>query len=549
MATPDPFTNEIDNLRIKLDEALEALEAIRTGGVDALLVYLEDGERVYTLEGADKSYRIMAESINESVATLSDDGIILWANSSLAELLQKPLANILGTSMDIYIARESQVSFEALLNQEPKKKSKIEIDIVNEQGKRVPVLLAVSPFEDQNHSANFCLVLTDLTEQKLNAEIAASERMSNAIIEQAGEAIVVCDRDGKIVRASRAACGLAGRNPLLKAFDEVFSLQFLDRTECGELISIQSVMIGEVIQGKEACMMRGLPESPQEQLYLSVSATQLELPDRGISGYVITMTDLTERKKAEEEIRRYARQLERSNKDLHDFAFIVSHDLKEPLRKIRSFGTKLNADFGDVLSDEGSGCLKRMHNAAVRMEKMISDLLEYSQVSTKTKPFQMVDLNEIAKEVLSDLEMAVVKTSGRVELAHLPVIMADRYQMRQLFSNLLTNALKFHRQDVPPVVKVYARLVENSPQDPPIRYANLFIEDNGIGFNMEHLERIFQPFQRLHGRSEYDGSGIGLSICRKIVERHKGGITASSTPGEGTIFHVSLPLIQGEQFD
>jgi PAS domain S-box-containing protein len=549
MATPDPFTNEIDNLRIKLDEALEALEAIRTGGVDALLVYLEDGERVYTLEGADKSYRIMAESINESVATLSDDGIILWANSSLAELLQKPLANILGTSMDIYIARESQVSFEALLNQEPKKKSKIEIDIVNEQGKRVPVLLAVSPFEDQNHSANFCLVLTDLTEQKLNAEIAASERMSNAIIEQAGEAIVVCDRDGKIVRASRAACGLAGRNPLLKAFDEAFSLQFLDRTECGELISIQSVMIGEVIQGKEACMMRGLPESPQEQLYLSVSATQLELPDRGISGYVITMTDLTERKKAEEEIRRYARQLERSNKDLHDFAFIVSHDLKEPLRKIRSFGTKLNADFGDVLSDEGSGCLKRMHNAAVRMEKMISDLLEYSQVSTKTKPFQMVDLNEIAKEVLSDLEMAVVKTSGRVELAHLPVIMADRYQMRQLFSNLLTNALKFHRQDVPPVVKVYARLVENSPQDPPIRYANLFIEDNGIGFNMEHLERIFQPFQRLHGRSEYDGSGIGLSICRKIVERHKGGITASSTPGEGTIFHVSLPLIQGEQFD
>src|SRR6185369_13099116 len=189
-------------------------------------------------------------------------------------------------------------------------------------------------------------------------------------------------------------------------------------------------------------------------------------------------------------------------------------------------------------------------------QNLINDLLTFSRVSTKTNPFQPVDLKKIAAEVVSDLEIRIEQTGGWVEIGELPVLEADALQMRQLFQNLIGNALKFHRQDAAPVVKVSAaRLAANSASfyldgeeiqttDYDGDFCRITVEDNGIGFDQKYLDRIFTVFQRLHGRTEYDGSGIGLAVCRKIVERHSGQITATGKPGEGAVFIIDLPIHQ-----
>ncbi len=236
---------------------------------------------------------------------------------------------------------------------------------------------------------------------------------------------------------------------------------------------------------------------------------------------------------------RQREELARSNDELQQFAFIASHDLQEPLRKIKTFGDRLKATCADAFTEQGSDYLERMQNAAQRMQTLIEDLLTLSRVTTRTQPFVSVDLAQITQEVLSDLEVTIQQSGACVEIGELATITGDPFQMRQLLQNLLGNAIKFHRPQEPPYVKIYSevtRAINGS------EFCQLQIEDRGIGFDEKYLSRIFNIFQRLHGRSEYQGTGIGLAICRKIAERHNGSITATSTPAQGAKFIVSLPM-------
>ncbi|MFO7958622.1 MAG: ATP-binding protein [Candidatus Brocadiia bacterium] len=248
--------------------------------------------------------------------------------------------------------------------------------------------------------------------------------------------------------------------------------------------------------------------------------------------------DVTDRKRTEQKLRATMAELERSNRELEQFAYVASHDLQEPLRKIRAFGDRLETRCGDALPPKGQDYLDRMVNAAERMSKLINDLLALSRVTTRGKPFIPVDLGKVTREVLSDLEARIEEVDGRVEVDGLPTIHADPTQMRQLLQNLISNALKFHREGVPPVVRVQAEVVPDPDNGEVCR---LTVEDNGIGFDEQHADRIFGVFQRLHARGEYKGTGIGLAVCRKIAERHGGRITARSRPGEGATFTVTLP--------
>jgi light-regulated signal transduction histidine kinase (bacteriophytochrome) len=251
------------------------------------------------------------------------------------------------------------------------------------------------------------------------------------------------------------------------------------------------------------------------------------------------MVDISDRKKSEAELERYATQLERSNRELQDFAYITSHDLQEPLRKIQAFGERLKVKHGNHLGEDGIDYIERMRNSSARMQALINDLLVYSRLTTKALPFAPTDLSKIAKEVASSLEILISECQGRVEIGDLPVIDADPVQIRQLLQNLIQNALKFHRPDTPPVVKIYAQ--NEGGEKRWAKQVDIVVEDNGIGFDEKYLDRMFQPFQRLHPRDEYEGSGIGLSIVRKIVERHGGNITAKSRPGQGSKFIFTLP--------
>lgn len=243
---------------------------------------------------------------------------------------------------------------------------------------------------------------------------------------------------------------------------------------------------------------------------------------------------------ANERLRRFTQELERSNRELQDFAFVASHDLQEPLRKIQAFGDRLRSKHGAALGTEGLDYLERMQRAAQRMHILINDLLTFSRVTSKAQPFVTVDLNDILRGVLSDLEIRIQQTGATVEAGVLPVLEADPLQMRQLLQNLVGNALKFHAPGASPLVRVGGAV----GRDGGVPRARLTVEDNGIGFDEKYLDRIFTPFQRLHGRTEYEGTGMGLAVCRRIVERHNGTLMAESEPGRGARFIVILPVQQ-----
>jgi len=257
--------------------------------------------------------------------------------------------------------------------------------------------------------------------------------------------------------------------------------------------------------------------------------------------------EIEERRRAEQRVREVAMELTRSNSELEQFAYVASHDLQEPLRKIQAFGDRLKTKFREELPDGGKDYVDRMLNSAGRMRQLIDDLLTFSRVTTQSRAFIRLELTNIVREVISDLSVRIEQASGEVHIGELPAIDGDPTQMRQLFQNLIANALKFQKPGVPPVVEVRGELVVGSGIDSmgaPVADCRITVKDNGIGFDPKYLDRIFQVFQRLHGREEYEGTGVGLAICRKIAERHGGTISAESRVGDGAMFIVTIPARQ-----
>ena len=285
-----------------------------------------------------------------------------------------------------------------------------------------------------------------------------------------------------------------------------------------------------------------------ETIWLNTSKVPLLDGDGEIMGVLGMFEDITPRKLAEKERAEYIARLARSNRELEQFASIASHDLQEPLRKIQAFADRLVSVARESLDDRSRDYLDRITGAAGRMRHLIDSLLSYSRVTTKAQPFEPVNLDTILAEVLGDLEVRIAESHARIDADELPTLEADPLQMRQLLQNLLGNALKFMPQGRAAKLCISCRPVDADPADAgeglSVPSVKLTFRDNGIGFEQNYAERIFGVFQRLHGRREYEGSGMGLAICRKIVDRHRGRIWAESEPDKGTAFHILLPLRQ-----
>lgn len=251
-----------------------------------------------------------------------------------------------------------------------------------------------------------------------------------------------------------------------------------------------------------------------------------------------TALKLTEKSEAEKKLGAYTFELERSNRELQDFASVAAHDLQEPLRKIRAFGDLLEAEASDTLTREAREYIERMQASAARMQTLIDDLLAYSRVNTRPGAMVLVDLSETLFEVLADLELAVAQGGLNVENEALPVIEADPTQMRQLFQNLISNAVKFRCLNARPVLRISSTVSDG--------VVELIFRDNGIGFDNRYRDKIFMIFQRLHGRDQYEGNGVGLAVCRKICERHGGLIRAEGEPDKGSAFFIRFPLKQSK---
>jgi two-component system, LuxR family, sensor kinase FixL len=380
---------------------------------------------------------------------------------------------------------------------------------------------------------------------KLARSLAEAHARKHAILESSLDPIITIDHEGVITEFNRAAettfgysrDKIIGTKPNEILFPPSMDPGHKDRIE-RYLSAGEGSMLGK--RGEiEAVRANG--ETFPAELAMTISIEQ------GAPVMSFFVRDISARKKAEAEQARYAEELERSNQELEQFAYVASHDLQEPLRKIRTFSDRLLMKQAEKLDDDGRECLERMQSAATRMQSLIDGLLSLSRVTTRGQNFEIVDLAQIASEVVSDMEGPIEQLHALVEVGKLPTIQADPMQMRQLIQNLIGNALKFHREGVPPVVNVSGRYLhgpENRKtcQSPTDEQCRIVVEDNGVGFEDKYAERIFGIFQRLYPRDVYEGTGIGLAICRRIAERHGGTITAHGDPDKGCTFEVLLPV-------
>ena len=391
------------------------------------------------------------------------------------------------------------------------------------------------------------LVLRDIADRKRAEGALEFERnLLRQIMDTIPDRIFVKDRDGNFTRdnaAHRMNLGIKTEDGVVGKKDVDFFPE--------ELANRYGEDDRAVLGGTKTMLNVEEPCSTLDgrEIWLETTKVPLMGPEGRAIGIVGVSTDITKRKASEEKLRHYAQQLQRSNEELQSFASVASHDLQEPLRKIQAFGDRLRARFSGQLGEQGSDFLVRMMDAADRMQTLIQDLLKLSRVTTRALPFERCDLAEIVRGVLGDLELKIMSTAARMTVAGLPAIQADPTQMRQLFQNLVVNALKFQAPGTRPEVLVVGRTFANYdgklpdvPLGEPL--CEIRVQDNGIGFEQQFAEQIFSPFRRLHARTEFEGSGIGLSVCRKITDRHRGNIVAHSNEGQGATFIITLPMNQ-----
>lgn len=389
------------------------------------------------------------------------------------------------------------------------------------------------PLRDAGGQVTHLLTISEDITERRHAEQALreSEQRFRSVAETAMDAIITANADDRITYFNPTAEKMFGyaqreamNQPLTMLLPE--RLHESHRQRFARYVEMQDPhFVSRVLE--LTALRRDGREFPVE---ISLAAHE-EHGEMVITGII---RDITERKLAEQRLNETAEALARSNHELEQFAYIASHDLQEPLRKVRGFGDMLRTQAGDALDETARDYLRRMQGAAERMQALIHALLTYSRITTKAQPFERVDLNEIAQQVVDDLVMRLRETAGQVHIDELPQLDADPVQMRQLLQNLISNGLKFHRQGVPPEVRVSGELIDETS-------CHIRVEDNGIGFEPKEAQRLFKPFQRLHNRMAYEGTGIGLAVCQKIVERHGGSITVDSTPGRGSVFSIVLP--------
>lgn len=384
--------------------------------------------------------------------------------------------------------------------------------------------------------------------ERIRAE-KARQRFTD-LVESSTDFVGMADRNGRILyinRAGRQMVGLGEDEAISHCYIADFHPPDSSNRVLNEAIptaSKEGVWTGETIFTNR----KTSAQIPTSQILIVHKSA-----DGEVEYYSTVARNITDRINAEEELKAYARELERSNRELQNFAYISSHDLQEPLRKIQAFGSRLSYKYADVLDDSGQDYLLRMQDAASRMQTLIQDLLDFSRIANRTEPFRWVNLAHVVGGVLVDMQPQIEAVHADIQIGDLPTLEADSLQMRHLFQNLLNNALKFRIPDQPPVIHIESSLFHNTEtgsltaESSPQTWCQIEVSDNGIGFDVQYAEKIFAVFQRLHARTEYSGTGVGLAICRKIVERHNGTITAVSEPGQGATFIITLPLQQPEK--
>ena len=407
------YLEEIAELKNRLEEAEQLIEAIKAGEVDAFAVKTGDDSEVFTLHSGDYAYRILVENFSAGAINVTEGGLIVYTNKYFHEMLGVSYESVIGENIFDFIHPGSKKVFDLLLASALEGQSRGEINLLT-GGKTIPV-------------------------------------------------------------------------------------------------------------------------------YVSLASLYPKLPSVGI-----IVTDLTEKKANERALEEKNMELERSNIELASFSYAASHDLQEPLRKIRAFISRILLQENENLSPTGKDYFSRITKAAIRMQELIESLLSYSRASTGETILIPTDLNEVLRETKENMRELIEENNAIIEASALPKVRIMPQQIQQLLTNIISNAIKYKKEDQPPVItmkaeKVSASEIKIERSSSANQYWKIMISDNGIGFEPQYSSKIFELFERLHGRSEYEGTGIGLAICKKIMQNHKGIITAEGELGRGATFNIYLP--------
>jgi len=412
---------EIEELKAKLSEADQLIQAIKDGEVDAFAMGSNAVPEVYTLQSGDYAYRVLIEEFGEGALNVTEDGLIVYTNKTFYGLVGLPYEKVISTNVFDYIHPDSLDRFNNLFNDSLKGKARGEIELV----------------------------------------------VNGAVI----------------------------------------------------------------------------------PVFISLTSLQPNLPTVGI-----IVSDLSEKKNNESTILKYQNSLEekntalqRTNDELASFAYVASHDLQEPLRKLQIFSTRILEKAGGGFAPDVADYFRRIMDGAKKMQNLIRALLQYSRLNGSDVSFVVTDLNALVEEVKNSILETIEENRATVAISALPEVAVVPHQMSQVFSNIFLNSIKYKKEDADPLITISTQLVDaDSTKIPglnkPQRFWQISVADNGIGFDPAYAERIFEVFQRLHTASEYEGTGIGLAICRKIMQAHSGYITAEGRPGEGSVFNIYLPL-------
>lgn len=539
---PPALLAETDDLRLLLNGFTTMLQELqeRDGHLQQRQVELEQEIRRHCrteqlLKEQEEVLTGILNAISDPIFVKNEAHALLLFNDAFCTLIGRPRAELIGKSDYDLFAPEEAAFFQArdrlAFSQGSDETEEAHTDAT---GVTRTMLTGKTVFTDSG-GRNFLVgIARDITSRKeTEVQLRNSEAKYRALFNQIADPVLVFDRQTHLfLDFSESALRLYGYSP-----EELRKMTPFDLHPPTEY-----AIVAERIRQSH-------PDEPYVYTHLTRTGRRMfvEILSRDIvyqerPAFIAIVRDVTERRKHEEQMLAFTERLKTSNRELEEFAFVASHDLQEPLRKVQTFGDRLKMKYAERLDDTGRDYIERMQAATGRMQTLINDLLIWSRVTTKARPFVSVELNEVAREVVSDLEARIERTGGRVELGTLPELAADPTQMRQLLQNLIGNGLKFHRPDLPPVVSVRSEGIRDEAGS--IVQWRIEVADNGIGFEEKYLDRIFTIFQRLHGRDQYEGTGVGLAICRKIVERHGGTLTAHSQPEQGATFVCLLPAQQ-----
>lgn len=483
---------------------------------------------VRRLEESEARTRAIVETAADGIITVSDKGIIDSVNEAGEAIFGYPANEVIGQDIRMLMPRASgeeddfPADYVAKNGGQEAKSITREAPGRRKDGTVFPMDLAISEVHQANRRM-LTVIVRDVTERKRTEEAL---RLQSTALESAANAIVITDREGMILWINDAFTRLTGyrREEAIGENTRILKSGVHDQSFFKNLWD--TILSGKVWRDELVNRRKNGDHYSEEMTITPVC------DERGaIRRFVAIKQDVTERKQAQEKLERLLADLERSNEDLRQFAYVASHDLKEPLRMVASYTQLLQKRYSDRLDTDGKEFIQFAVDGATRMQRLIDDLLTYSRVGFRADPFEATDCRSVLDQAISNLRVAVAENDALITYDDLPTVTADAPQLMQLFQNLLGNAIKF-RSEQAPRIHVSAR---RNGQDWLFSF-----RDNGIGIDQQYGDRIMLIFQRLHSRDKYPGTGIGLAICKKIVERHGGRIWFEGEPGEGTTFFFTI---------